>query len=528
MGSESECAVVSASGGMSPIACGEAANCEAANREAANREAEWCLRWLSQPGVGAATVRRLVARFGAPSRAGVASADSIADTIGGDRIRIDMMLQRLHAEGCRLEAGEEVARTRAVGGTHRVFGAADYPELLAASADPPALLAVRGVLGATPEATVAIVGSRRATTYGRLAAGRIAAELAERGVVIVSGGARGIDAEAHRGALRVGGRTIAVMATGLGHAYPTEHRGLYDEIVSAHGAVLTEQTHAVEARPELFPRRNRIVAGLSVVTVVIEAAARSGALLTARLAVEDDGRDVGCLPGPVDQPQSEGCHRAIREGWAHLVTGADDIVALLEAGRTLVAGAVERSARWRARLAGASDFAGLPDDRPHAGVGLRAVGFASSDLARSAPLGGSVSDASREPHPAPHGTDSACGASGGTRLRGSTPDRKGASTHAQGLVACRPSAAGPPGPAVPRLDSIAPRSVPAAPRNEDEARVLGLLSREPLGMDGLEAALDWPVPRIASVLLRAEMAGLVERSATGAYARAGPGKRTTG
>ncbi|MFM1823197.1 MAG: hypothetical protein RI967_1463 [Planctomycetota bacterium] len=465
----------------------------------ADGEAAWCLRWLAQPGVGAATVRRLVARFGTLSRAAHASVEAISDAIGGDRGRVESLLQRLHGDACLRDAVEEMARTTAEGAVHRVFGGLDYPELLAASADPPALLAVRGVLAAAPEATVAIVGSRRATTYGRLAAGRIAAQLAERGIVIVSGGARGIDAEAHRGAIRAGGRTIAVMATGLGHAYPPEHRGLYDEIVSAGGAVLTEQPHAIEARPELFPRRNRIVAGLSIVTVVIEAAARSGALLTARLAVEDDGRDVGCLPGPVDQPQSEGCHRAIREGWAHLVTGADDIVALLEAGRSLVAGAIERSERSRAGAAAdacvASRSAGRGRDSPEPRLDGTPPCVASSDSERSA---------SSEPARRPLVWDPARPSSSGARLRGAR-DRVQAS-----------AASG----------SIAGGTTVSADRpDEDELHILEMLSREPLGMDGLEAALDWTVPRIASVLLRAEMAGRVERTAGGAYARAERGKR---
>lgn len=454
MRSEAEDAAVSASDGGGP-----------SGREERVDEAAWCLRWLALPGVGAATVRRLIARFGRVSRAADETVDSIADAIGCDRSRAGALLQRLREPDCLLAALEEIERTGAAGGDHRVFGADDYPELLATSADPPALLAVRGVLHAVPEPTVAIVGSRRATTYGRLAAGRIAAELAERGVVIVSGGARGIDAEAHRGALRAGGRTIAVMATGFGHAYPPEHRGLYDEIAAAGGAVLTEQSHAIEARPELFPRRNRIVAGLSVVTVVIEAAARSGALLTARLAVEDDGRDVGCLPGPVDQPQSEGCHRAIREGWAHLVTGADDIVALLEAGRPLLMGARERSERRRrerGRLERCRMAAG-EDDRHSEAPGVRSA----------------------------HGT--------GSRPRGGA-----SSARRSGEMRGSP------------------------PASEEETRILALLAREPLGMDGLEAALEWPVPRIASVLLRAEMAGRIERSANGAYAPTRSGTRRPG
>jgi DNA processing protein len=479
---------------------------------------------MAQPGIGAVRVRRLFARFGTLARAAKAPVDAITEAIGGDRGWVEALLQRLHGEECMREAMNEIAWMMAEGATHRVFGAEGYPILLAASADPPALLSVRGTLDASPEATVAIVGSRRATTYGRLAAGRIAAQLAERGVVIVSGGARGIDAEAHRGALRAGGRTIAVMATGLGHAYPPEHRGLYDEIVSAEGAVLTEQTHAIEARPELFPRRNRIVAGLSIVTVVIEAASRSGALLTARLAVEDDGRDVGCLPGPVDQPQSEGCHRAIREGWAHLVTGADDIIALLDAGRTLVAGAVERSERLRA---GVGSRGTVDGDCCNPTVDGR--GRPSGDECSCITTSESVSRGPCAPACLMHTGSPERGSSGDGRAHEVAEGRRDVRSRGLGAVARAPATSefAARGPAI-RVSSTGSVALRAAPPDEDEVRVLGILAREPLGMDELEAVLEWPVSRIAGVLLRAEMAGRVERSVAGAYACRRRGTRSEG
>jgi DNA processing protein len=308
---------------------------------AAELQAALCL--LSVPGIGVARLRALREAFG-----GFTAALAADPAFVSGALRLDV------AESARmLSAARQAARMADVeracaegqGVSIRMLADDDYPDLLRASPDPPELLFVRGALGAVPEPAVAVVGSRRATAYGKLEAGRLAAELAERGVTIVSGGARGIDAEAHRGAMRAGGRTIAVLASGFAHPYPPEHGPLFDAIVDAGGAVLTEQLSGIEPRPELFPRRNRIIAGLSLVTVVIEAAARSGALLTARIAVDDLSRDAACLPGPVGSALSVGCHKAIREGWASLVTSADDICELLVAARQLAIGAVESAAR---------------------------------------------------------------------------------------------------------------------------------------------------------------------------------------
>jgi DNA processing protein len=203
-------------------------------------------------------------------------------------------------------------------------------------------------LTAAVEPAVAIVGSRRATAYGSLQAGTLAVSLAERGIPVVSGGARGIDAEAHRGALRAGGRTIAVLATGFAQPYPSEHAELFEAVVEAGGALVTEQPSFVTARPDLFPQRNRVIAALALLTVVVEAANRSGALLTARIAVDDLSRDAACMPGPVTSALSAGCHRAIREGWAHLVTGADDVSEIMAGSHPLIVGAREMADRTRA------------------------------------------------------------------------------------------------------------------------------------------------------------------------------------
>jgi DNA processing protein len=311
-------------------------------------EAEAALRLLRVDGIGQARLRTLRAAAGDARAALALDGGQIADILRIAPGEAARMLRDAHEVDLSLDLGV----IRELGARVVLEGDGEYPELLLATHDPPALLFVRGALSAAPEAAVAIVGSRRASAYGRLQAGRLAAELAARGVAVVSGGARGIDAESHRGALRAGGRTIAVMATGLARPYPEEHVQLFDAIVESGGCAMTEQTAAVAARPDLFPRRNRLIAALALVTVVVEAADRSGALLTARIAVDDLSREAGCLPGPVDSPTSAGCHRAIREGWAQLITGADDVCELLEGARTVAAGAHELAAARRREAGG--------------------------------------------------------------------------------------------------------------------------------------------------------------------------------
>jgi DNA processing protein len=299
-------------------------------------EVDAALRFLLVPGIGVGRMRLLRESYGTFAAALLADAAGAAVALRVDPAEAARLLAAARRADDALGIEREQARRSGV--AFRLLSDRDYPELLRASPDPPELLFVRGELDAAPEAAVAIVGSRRAMSVA----------LAEHGMTIVSGGARGIDAEAHRGALRAGGRTIAVLATGFAHPYPSEHVGLFESIVEGGGALVTEQPSFVTARPDLFPRRNRVIASLSLVTVVVEAALRSGALLTARIAVDDLSRDVGCVPGPVTSALSAGCHRAIREGWATLVTCADDVVAMLAGARTLVSGAQEAAQRVRA------------------------------------------------------------------------------------------------------------------------------------------------------------------------------------
>lgn len=202
----------------------------------------------------------------------------------------------------------------------------DYPRPLRTIHDPPGVLFRRGEPNAQDELAVAIVGTRHATRYGIAQAERLAASLARTGFTVVSGLARGIDAAAHRGALAAGGRTIAVLASGLLEIYPPEHQKLADE-VAAGGYIVSESPPRMIPLSGAFPQRNRIISGLSVGTIVVEAAERSGALITARHAYEQ-GREVFAVPGPIDSRLSRGCHALIKDG-AKLVESIDDVLAEL-------------------------------------------------------------------------------------------------------------------------------------------------------------------------------------------------------
>ncbi len=213
-------------------------------------------------------------------------------------------------------------------------GDAEYPPPLAVVPTAPPCLWLRGTLTPGDELAVALVGSRRASGYGLEVAERLAWDLAERGVTIVSGMARGIDAAAHRGALAAGGRTIAVLGSGVDRIYPPEHRRLAAEIERS-GAIVSELAPGTPPLPHHFPARNRIIAALALAVVVVEAAERSGSLITAGWAAELS-REVMAVPGRVTSAESQGANRLIQDG-AALVQGWRDVVDLLPA-------------RWRERV----------------------------------------------------------------------------------------------------------------------------------------------------------------------------------
>jgi DNA processing protein len=221
------------------------------------------------------------------------------------------------------DVGRECSAIEQAGVHLRVLGRPDYPANLATIDDAPHLLFAKGTIEQRDEKAIAIVGSRACTSYGKRLAERIAADLARAGWTIVSGLARGIDGCAHRGALQAQGRTLAVLAGGLAKIYPPEHADLAAQ-VAASGALITESCMKMEPMAMLFPARNRIISGLSRAVVIIEAAERSGALITARLAAEQ-GREVFAVPGPVDNAASAGTLQLIRKG-AKMVRHADDIL----------------------------------------------------------------------------------------------------------------------------------------------------------------------------------------------------------
>ncbi|MEW6397628.1 MAG: DNA-processing protein DprA [Bacillota bacterium] len=227
---------------------------------------------------------------------------------------------------------------------YRVFSRWDreYPPWLRQMPDPPLILYCRGEVRAEDQKAVAVVGTRHPTTYGVEVTGRLVRNLARAGLTVVSGLARGIDTCAHREALAAGGRTIAVLGSGLDRVYPAENRPLCAHIATR-GAVLSEYPPGTDALPHHFPTRNRIIAGLAQGVVVVEAPVRSGALITADCADELQ-RPVMAVPGPVTRKESAGCNRLIRDG-AHLVEGVEDILVVLGTGGVKPAGPPEMEPR---------------------------------------------------------------------------------------------------------------------------------------------------------------------------------------
>jgi len=221
----------------------------------------------------------------------------------------------------RLE--EHARRIEAAGARFIAWPDADYPAALAEIDDPPIGLYVRGQLTADDQRALAIVGSRKASAYGRDVAGHFARRLAERGVTIISGLAHGVDAAAHRGALEAGGRTFAVLGSGIDVIYPYDHKALAEEIV-AQGALISEFPPGTRPDRFNFPRRNRIISGLALGVLVAEASDKSGALITATLAA-DQGKDVFAVPGSIFSDASSGVNRLIQDG-AKPVMHVNDIL----------------------------------------------------------------------------------------------------------------------------------------------------------------------------------------------------------
>ena len=285
--------------------------------------------WISlnmTPGVGPRVTARLLEHFG--------SAEAIFDAP-----RRELALLRLTPESIESIANHElydraeaeIGKVRRLGGEILVLDDGVYPALLRETYDPPVVLYVKGAWSeCLDRPCVAIVGSRRCSTYGQNAALMLSRELAQRGVTIISGLARGIDAAAHRGALEAGGRTVGVMGTGLDQIYPRDHKKLADDILRQNGALVTQFPLGTPPVSENFPYRNRVISGLSLGTVVVEAAENSGSLITARLAMEQN-REVFAVPGNITSRNSFGTNYLIKGAGAKLVQQWQDIVSELPA-----------------------------------------------------------------------------------------------------------------------------------------------------------------------------------------------------
>ena len=280
------------------------------------------------PGLADVGVQRLVEAFGSGRAALVASDRELAATIGGGKAHpAGLACARARGSSAdRAAVSEALERADALGALVVPVGSSSYPRSLLDLGDPPPVLFLRGRVELLGPASVALVGSRRANGYGRRTAARLARALARCGAVVVSGLALGVDGEAHRGALEAGGGTVAVLGAGPDVVHPPSHHRLFQSILEE-GLVVSEFAPGTPPLAHHFPRRNRVMAALARVVVVVQAAARSGALITARHAL-DLGREVLAVPGPIDAPTSAGANQLLRDG-AHPVLGAEEIMRAL-------------------------------------------------------------------------------------------------------------------------------------------------------------------------------------------------------
>lgn len=275
-------------------------------------------------GIGPRVAARLLERFGSASAIFAATRGELEGLrLPAETIESILMRDQHQA------AVEELERVRALPADVLILDDGTYPALLGEISDPPITLYVQGAWSLCLEnPCVAVVGSRRSSTYGQNTATMLARDLASRGVTIISGLARGIDAAAHRGALEAGGRTVAVMGTGLDEVYPRDHRKLAEDILAAGGALVSQFPLGTPPTPQNFPYRNRIISGLSLGVVLVEAAENSGSLITARLALEQ-GREVFAVPGNISSKNSFGTNFLIKGAGAKLVQQWQDIASEL-------------------------------------------------------------------------------------------------------------------------------------------------------------------------------------------------------
>lgn len=282
-------------------------------------EAKFWVAFNRVPGVGTKRYQAMLARFGTLAEAWNATRSELKEA-GLDQRTVRVIAD----ERVNIEPDAEWARLEKAGARVLTWNDPAYPARLKEIDDAPPLLYVKGELAPQDELSVAIVGTRRATPYGRQVAEEMSFQLAANRITVVSGLARGIDAIAHRSALQAGGRTLAVLACGLDLVYPPEHKKLASEIVER-GALISEQPLGTQPRGDFFPRRNRILSGMSLGVLVVEGDLKSGALITADFA-NDQGREVFAVPGSVFSTQSRGTNLKIQRGEAKLVLKVDDIL----------------------------------------------------------------------------------------------------------------------------------------------------------------------------------------------------------
>ena len=285
-------------------------------------EIEKWLKLIRAKGVGPATFIRLLERFGCPDRILGASVSELAKTNGiGFKTA-----ERIAATRNTFDTTAELEKAHKLGVWIIHIRDNRYPPVLKRIYDPPPVLYIKGSLTKQDNLAISIVGSRQCSMYGQEQSSRFAHFLSSAGLTICSGMARGIDTAAHQGALSAGGRTIAVQGCGLGHIFPPENKRLF-ELITQSGACISELPLDFEPLPVNFPVRNRIIAGLSLGTIVIEAGLKSGALLTANAAMEYN-REVMAVPGKIDSPLSKGPHQLIKQG-AKLIESVEDVMEAL-------------------------------------------------------------------------------------------------------------------------------------------------------------------------------------------------------
>ncbi len=285
--------------------------------------------WLAlrrAPDTGDVNIRKLVEYFGSPQEVFRADREALSASGITNNARIEALAKFFNSFSEWAAIDDELGKVNRMGARIISLSGNDYPELLKNIANPPVVLYVKGTLQKDDAQAIAVVGSRLATNYGLQQAEKLSCSLAQKGLTIVSGLASGIDSAAHKATIKAGGRTIAVLGCGLDVIYPPKNASLYFDI-AASGAVISEFQLGTSPERGNFPRRNRLISGLSLGTIVVEAAARSGSLITASCALEQ-GREVFAVPGSVNAPTSKGTNKLLKQG-ARLVEDADDIISEL-------------------------------------------------------------------------------------------------------------------------------------------------------------------------------------------------------